>query len=87
MTRFYIDPKNLEKWLHQNEAEYTGDFVDGCLLDSFVVWTKNGVAAVYEHYLNAWSSDYLIEFERGSADEVWTNWYLFADRAEWEAMA
>lgn len=87
MTRFYIDPQNIEKWLHQNEAEYTGDFVDGCLLDSFVVWTKNGVAAVYEHYLNEWSSDYLIEFERGSADEVWTNWYLFADRAELEAMA
>lgn len=80
MTRFYIDPKDLAVWLHQNEAEYTGDFVDGCLLDNFVVSTKNGVAAVYEHYLNAWSSDYLVEFERGDGANVWRRWYEFADK-------
>ena len=81
MTRFYIDAKNLEKWMRQNEAEYTGNFVDGCLLDNFLVWTKNGVAAVYEHYLNAWSSDYYVEFERGDGENVWDRWYDFEARA------
>ena len=30
---FSISPKGLEKWMHQNRAEYTGAFVEGTLLD------------------------------------------------------
>ena len=85
MTRFYLDPKHLEKWMHQNAAEYTGDFIEGCLQDNFIVWTKNGVAAFYEHYQNAWSSDFYVEFERGAGDEVWTNWYLFENKVNLES--
>lgn len=77
MTRFYIEPKNLEKWLHQNVAEYTGDFVEGVLLDSFVVATKRGFAAIYESYVNPNQSRYYIEFEKGAAQKVWVNWYKF----------
>ena len=77
MTRFYIAPKKLEKWMHQNGASYTGTMVEGCLLDNFVLICKRGYAAVYEHYLNCWNSDYLVEFEPGAAQEVWRQWYQF----------
>lgn len=77
MTRFYISPKNMEKWMHQNGANYTGTMVEGCLLDNFVLACNRGYAAVYEHYLNCWSSDYLVEFEPGTAQEVWERWYQF----------
>ena len=55
---------NLVKWMHQNNAEYTGEFFDGCLLDNFIVSCKNGVAALYEHYCNEWSSCYEVHFGR-----------------------
>lgn len=70
MTSFRIGATNLEKWMAQNKAEYTGDFVDGALLDNFMLACKRGFAAVYEHYLNCWSSDYLVEFESGIAQNV-----------------
>ena len=79
MTTFRIGPADLEKWMHQNEAEYTGAFAPGCLLDNFVLACKRGFAAFYEHYLNCWSSDYLVEFEPGPAQGVWKNWYEFEE--------
>lgn len=81
VTSFRISPENLEKWMHQNRAEYTGAFVEGRLLDNFVLVCKRGFAAVYEHYLNCWSSDYLIEFQPGTAQGVWKNWYKFEEVA------
>lgn len=79
ITTIRIGATELEKWMHQNEAEYTGDFAEGGLLDNFMLACKRGFAAVYEHYLNCWSSDYLIEFESGAAQDVWENWYRFED--------
>lgn len=43
--KIFLLKMDLEQWLHQNNAEYTGDFFDGCLLDNFIVYCKNGVAA------------------------------------------
>ena len=63
MTIFLLN-MNLVKWMHQNNAEYTGEFFDGCLLDNFIVTCKNGVAALYEHYCNEWSSCYEVHFGR-----------------------
>lgn len=80
-TSFRISPANLDMWMHQNEAEHTGAFVEGCLLDNFVLACKRGFAAVYEHYLNCWSSDYLIEFQPGAAKDVWDRWYKFEELA------
>ena len=37
---FRLRPSELGKWMHQNRAEYTGDSVEGCLLDSFVLTCK-----------------------------------------------
>ncbi len=76
-TTFLIAPRDLPKWIRQNRAEYTGDFAEGCLLDNFVLSCRRGFAAVYEHYLNCWSSDYLIEFEPGPAPGVWHGWNEF----------
>ena len=84
MTRFYISPKNMNIWINQNKAE-TLECVEGCLLDSFIVGTKRGYAAIYEHYLNAWSSDYLVEFEAGNAPNVWRRWDDFRARCEEES--
>ena len=76
MTKFYMSPKYLGMWLHQNNAE-TSDGADGCLLDNFLVETKRGYAGIYEHYLNGWSSDYYVEFQTGEASEVFKNWHAF----------
>jgi hypothetical protein len=74
---FLINPINLNRWMQQNKAEYTGDFLDGCLLDNFVVKTKRGYAAVYEKYVNEGMSTYRIEWQAGNADNVFANWYMF----------
>lgn len=62
--QFLIYADALEMWMYQNKAIYTGDFFEGCLLDNFSVWCKNGYAAIYEHYLNPNSSCYEIIFSR-----------------------
>lgn len=87
MTTIRLSPDYLEMWMKQNRAEYTGDFLEGCLLDNFMVWTKRGAAAVYEYPLNSWSSEYRIEFEPGDAENVWRRWYDFEARynAEFES--
>ena len=64
ISTFCLKPCALEKWMHQNKGEYTADYFDGCLLDNFIVCTKNGIAAVYEHYVNSNMSNYLIKFGR-----------------------
>ena len=79
---FILNPRNLEKWLYQNKAENTGDFVEGCLLDNWVVMTKRGFAAIYEKYVNPNQSEYLIEWETGPAQNVFSHWYDFEEGAK-----
>lgn len=68
---------DLEKWIRQNGAEYTGDFSPGCLLDNFVMVTKRGFAAFYENFVNCWTSDYYVEFQPGPAQDVFRKWFAF----------
>ena len=83
VTCFRLDPgQALEKWIHQNGAEYAGDYVEGCLLDNFVMATRRGYAAFYEQYINEWTSDYYVEFQPGPAQAVFANWYAFERKAE-----
>lgn len=87
VTCFRLDACGLDKWMAQNGADYTGDFVAGCLLDSFVAATRRGYAAVYENYVNTWTSDYYIEFQPGAATDVWDAWNEYeAQYGEAEAM-
>ena len=82
ITTFRIGSTELEQWVCENKAEYTGDIIVGCLLDNFMLECEGGFAAVYEHYLNEWTSDYLIEFEAGNAETVWKRWDEFQTRCE-----
>ena len=60
-TEFYLNPSHLNRWLHQNDAEYI-ECLEGCLLDNYVVSTRRGYAMITEHYLNSNSSDYYVLF-------------------------
>lgn len=86
MTRGYIGSTNLNKWLYQNQVIDLEDGVEGCLLDNFIARSKNGIIAVYEHYLNANSSDYYIEFARDKDNEscelLYKNWERFKSSIE-----
>lgn len=84
VTTFYLSPAAFDCWMHQNHAIYSGEYVSGCLLDNFVVCTKRGYAAIYEHYLNTNSSDYLVEFQPGAAQDVFAAWYKFEESAAQE---
>ena len=83
VTLFELSPgKEFDRWMQQNGAEYTGDYVEGVLLDSFIVATRRGYAAFYEHYVNTWTSDYYVEFQPGAAQDVFSAWYEFEAAAE-----
>lgn len=70
MTKFYINPVNIDKLMHQNGAECV-ECVEGCLQDNGLYTTKNGgLMAVYEHYINCWCSDLLIEFSRKEPEKT-----------------
>ena len=82
VTFFQLDPgPAFDKWVHQNSAEYTGDYVDGCLLDNFIMCTPRGFAAFYENYINEWTSNYYVEFQPGAAQNIFSNWYEFEKEA------
>jgi hypothetical protein len=53
---------NLEKWLEQNKAECI-ECVEGCLIDNALYACKRGYAAIYERFVNTWSSAYEIHFQ------------------------
>lgn len=83
VTLFELSPgREFERWMHQNGAEYAGPYVDGVLLDSFVVSTRRGYAAIYETYRNEWTSTYTVTFQPGSAPDVWKEWEAFEAAAE-----
>lgn len=81
VTCFRLDPgAAFEKWVHQNGAIYTGDYIEGCLLDNFVMATQRGYAAFYENYINEWKSDYYVEFQPGPALDVFSKWHNFEQK-------
>lgn len=77
MTTFLI--MDEDKWMHQNDAQFTGAFFDGVLLDNFVLSCKRGYAAVYEHHVNEWTSNHVCRFapykDRKAVDALWSEFY------------
>lgn len=71
---------NLAKFMHQNKGEYTGDFVDGVLLDNFIVATKRGYAAFLETYVNPNMSTYTVYFQKGAAADIWKLWDAYTSK-------
>lgn len=89
IIRFYLYADQLEKWMYQNKACYTGACIEGTLLDNFVLDTEIGYAAFYESPVNEWTSRYYVEYGINRKNKpcsswrtVWKNWYDFADKAE-----
>lgn len=69
MKKFVVNPKALEKFLHQNKATIIDAF-DGCLLDNYLCETKRGVMAIYERFVNEWTSSYTVIFAADSNDRI-----------------
>lgn len=80
--------EDAAKWEHQNEAEYI-DFVEGVLLDSYVLACKRGYCFVYARSANAgWSSWHEYKFapykDEQAVKELWDEWLDFEESAaEW----
>ena len=84
--RFIVENGQMEKWEHQNGAEYTGDFFEGVLLDNYVLACKRGYAAHYERYVNPWMSAHEIRFEfyedREACNDLFDEFYEREHEAE-----
>ena len=85
IKKFYLNPCYFDMWAHQNKVEYIS-YIEGVLLDNYLVMTKHGLAAIYEHYVNPNRSTYEVHFMREYKDVPgWTQivckeWYDFEDR-------
>ena len=84
----YFKVRNMDKWMHQNSARYTGAFFEGCLLDNFVLDCKRGYAFVYERYVSPNMSEYAIKFapykDKELCDELWQEFYAaWEEHEEW----
>ena len=83
MTELTI--KNLNKWLHQNQAEVIDSF-PGCLQDYYLVTTKNGRAYIYENYVNSNNSNHCVRFYRNGSNnrgehKDLIDWYYLKSKA------
>lgn len=76
--------RNFDKWCTQNRAIYTGDYVEGVLLDNFIMSTKRGYCAFYESYVNPNMSEYRIEFapykDLKAVDELFSRFITFEEK-------
>jgi hypothetical protein len=72
-----------EKWMHQNEAKYTTAYVEGTLLDNYILECKRGWCAVYERYATPNSSYHEFRFapfkNQRECDELWAEFMAFEE--------
>ena len=74
---------SLEKWLYQNDGEIV-EILEGCLLDSYLIETKRGTAAIMETYATPNSSKYTLYFS--TDDEAAQIFYKAQEAREaWDA--
>ena len=61
-----------QKFIEENQAEII-DIIEGCLLDNYLLSTKNGYIAMIETYVNSWTSCHTIykSTDSGEIDEIW----------------
>lgn len=80
MKKFYLNPTYYNKWEYQqreNKKERCScEFMkEGVLLDSFLIYCKNGLTLLQDHFLNCWQSDYCVMFARyndqDGINEIW----------------
>ena len=78
-------PADEESWEYENEAEQTGDFFDGVLLDNYMLKCRDGYCAVFEEYVNEWTSRHVYKLARyddqADIDELWDEFYARQEEA------
>ena len=79
---FISGEKELERFIKNNHAEYTGCYIEGSLIDNFVMSTSKGYAAFYESHRNEWTSWWRVEYQTGFAQDMWRHWYEFEGQME-----
>lgn len=87
MKTYYLNGDQLNELIERTDAEII-DGYEGCLLDNALYYSEKMTFAVYEHYINCWSSDYEVIIARTEKDiEKVTNdfWYNM-EKAEQEYM-
>ena len=76
---FYVDYKDEDAWLEAAGAEEYILSSDGSLIDNFMVSCDDGVVAVFEEYVSAWSSRHrFVWADRGddkAVEAVYDEWY------------
>lgn len=91
MTQMQCSATYLDKWIAQNNG-VVEDVIEGCLIDSLLIYCKHGIAMAMETYKNAWSSCYTISFVRNKGDQqskvdsisLLNKWYTLANQEEEE---
>lgn len=91
MKQYYLGSCDYEKFEYQNrdnkkepcECEFASQ---GCMLDNFLIYGKRGLLLLQEHYLNCWSSDYLVTFapykNKKDIDKVWEMYEKIQEQEE-----
>ena len=76
MKQMKLNPAALGKFLRQNEAAIV-DMFEGSLLDNYLFDTKRGIMAIYETFVNEWTSTYTVLFatEPGERIELSDDFY------------
>ena len=81
MKTYYLNGDQLNELIEKTGAEIM-DGYEGCLLDNGLYYSETMTFAVYEHYLNCWSSDYQVIIARTENDiekvtnDFWNNMRL-----------
>lgn len=91
MTQMKCSATYLDKWITQNDG-VVDDVIEGCLIDSLLIYCKHGLAIAMETYETSWTSSYTISFVRYADNEqsridqidLLNKWYTLANQEEEE---
>lgn len=74
MKKYRFTLNNIDKFLHQNQAEII-ELVEGSLIDNYLIVTKRGYMALIEKYVNCWTSEHILYFSTKEEDieAIWND--------------
>ena len=72
MKKFKLNPIYVNKFMHQNKANYI-DCIDGCLIDHLMVSTKRGYVSLIETRATPNGSTYT-EYFSPDENEIYDVW-------------
>ena len=83
IVSFCINSDLFTEWLNKQGYIYYDGFFEGCLIDNFFFSVNGFNIAVYEHYVNCWSTDYLVKaqfYEDGN--DIINEWDAFEAKSQ-----